>query len=105
MINTVYIAMYTPEAETPKCLGAYSTRKNAEDVLIEHYRKHCKSLYTQALTHIAEEHCQTICKKELEYYNTVSDYDLLMDMIHNDCFTIVTTVVNEKIETDIFPYG
>ena len=47
MIDTVYITMYTPENAAPECLGAYTTRKNAEDVLVKYYREYYKGLYSR----------------------------------------------------------
>ena len=102
MINTVYIAMYTPENAAVECLGAYTTRKNAEDVLVKHHRELCKRIYTQALTHITQENYQGICKKELDYYNTISDYELFIEMEHNRYLTIVTAPIDEFIDIAVY---
>lgn len=101
MINIVYIAMYTPEAAAPECLGAYTTRKNAEDVLIEHYREYYKKLYSSLLEK-GRNFDSKIANTELEHFTSASDYELLLEMEHNDYFTIVAAPVNEKIETAIF---
>lgn len=105
MINTVYIAMYTPEAVAPKCLGAYTTRKNAEDVLIKHYREYYKKFYS----HLLEIHLKRaggmdgkMLNTELEHFTKASDYELLVEMEHNDYFTIIAAPIDEPIETAIY---
>jgi len=100
MIDVVYIAMYTPEQAAPECLGAYTTRKNAEDVLIEHYRDHYKKLYSGLLKR-GKGLDSKIINTELEYFTKASDYDLLLDMEHNDYYTVVTAPIDETIETVI----
>lgn len=97
MINTVYIAMYTPENSAPECLGAYTTRKNAEDVLINHYREYYKELYSRLLERGSGE----IINEELEYFTNASDYELLIEMEHNDYFDIITAPIDEPIDTAI----
>lgn len=101
MINTVYIAMYTPENAAPECLGAYTTRKNAEDVLIEHYREYYKKLYSSLLEK-GRNFDSKIANAELEHFTKASDYELLVEMEHNDYFDIITAPINETIETAIY---
>jgi hypothetical protein len=98
MINTVYIAMYTPENAAPECLGAYTTRKNAEDVLVKHYRDYYKGLYSRLL----EKGSGKIINAELEYFTRASDYELLVEMEHNNYLTIITTPINETIDIAVF---
>ena len=100
MINTVYIAIYTPEAAAPECLGAYTTRKNAEDVLVKHYREQNKKFYSS----LAEKKGldKRIINLELEFFTSVSDFDLLIEMEHNDYFDIITAPIDEPIETAIY---
>lgn len=98
MINTVYIAMYTPENAAPECLGAYTTRKNAEDVLVKHYREYYKGLYSRLL----ERGSGKIINSELEYFTRASDFELLVEMEHNNYFTIITTPINETIDIAVF---
>lgn len=101
MINTVYIAIYTPENAAPECLGAYTTRKNAEDVLIEHYREYYKKLYSSLLEK-GRNFDSKIANAELEHFTKASDYELLVEMEHNDYFDIITAPVDETIETVIY---
>lgn len=101
MINTVYIAMYTSENSAPECLGAYTTRKNAEDVLVKHYREYYKKLYSTRLEK-GLVFDSKIINAELEHFTSASDYDLLIEMEHNDYLTIVTAPVDEPIETAIY---
>lgn len=98
MINTVYIAMYTPENAAPECLGAYTTRKNAEDVLIKHYREYYKKLYSSLL----EKGRNFVANAELGYFTKASDYELLVEMEHNDYFDIIAAPIDEPIETAIY---
>lgn len=98
MINTVYIAMYTPENTAPECLGAYTTRKNAEDVLVKHYREYYKKLYSRLL----EKGSGKVLNAELEYFTKASDYELLVEMEHNNYLTIVTAPINETIDIAVF---
>lgn len=101
MINTVYIAMYTPENSAPECLGAYTTRKNAEDVLINHYREYYKKLYSSLLEK-GRNFDSKIANAELEHFTSATDYELLVEMEHNDYFDIITAPVDEPIETAIY---
>lgn len=101
MINTVYIAMYTPENAAVECLGAYTTRKNAEDVLVKHYREYYKELYSHLLEK-GRNFDNKIADAELKYFTKASDYELLIEMEHNDYFTIVVAPINETIETAIY---
>ena len=101
MINTVYIAMYTPENAAPECLGAYTTRKNAEDVLVKHYREDFKKFYSTILEK-GKGFDSKIINAELEYFTSLSDYDLLIEMEHNDYFDIITAPIDELIKTAIF---
>ena len=100
MINTVYIAMYTPENAAPECLGAYTTRKNAEDVLVKHYREDFKKFYSTILEK-GKGFDSKIINADLEYFTSASDYDLLIEMEHNDYLTIITAPIDEIIETVI----
>lgn len=101
MIDTVYIAMYTPEEAAPECLGAYTTRKNAEDVLVKHYREYYKELYS----HLLEEgrnFDNKIADAELEHFTKASDCELLIEMEHNDYFTIVVAPIDAPIDNAIY---
>ena len=101
MINTVYIAMYTPEEAAPECLGAYTTRKNAEDVLIKHYREDFKKFYSTRLEK-GKNFDTKMVNAELEYFTKANDFELLVEMEHNNYLTIVTAPINEPIETTVF---
>lgn len=101
MIDTVYIAMYTPEEAAPECLGAYTTRKNAEDVLIKHYREYYKELYSHLLKR-DKGIVRQITISELEHFTKASDYELLIEMEHNDYFDIIVAPIDAPIDNAIY---
>ena len=95
----VYTAIFV-KVETNKiiCLGTFSTLKNAEDILINYYRKYQIEWYTFEI----ESGCgDEIDKQLLQKYKTVSDIELLEEMTKGGWYHIEKATVDEPIEDTV----
>ena len=95
----VYVAMCTPDDGRNEaiCLGVFSTKKNAEDVLIVYFRNRMIKYYKQG-TEIGE-----YDNEMLNFYKTATPLEILHEMDESNYYCIITTttdiVINERIET------
>ena len=95
----VYTAIFV-KVETNEiiCLGTFSTLKNAEDTLINYYRKYQIEWYTFEV----ESGCgDEVDKQLLQKYKTASDIELFEEMTDRGWYIITRATVDEPIEDTV----
>jgi esterase/lipase superfamily enzyme len=93
----VYVALYcssTEDVETKICLGGFSTRKNAEDVLIDRFRKDMIDYYNSP----SDYRLDIFDEKMLKYYKTISPDELLDELNKYGNYTIIELNTDEIVE-------
>ena len=95
----VYVTFCTPDdgRNNAICLGVFSTKKNAEDTLVDYFRDKMIKYYEQG-TEIGE-----YDNEMLNFYKTATPLEILNEMEESDSYCIIATttdvVIDERIET------
>ena len=94
---TVYVVLYSStetEDETKICLGGFSTRKNAEDVLIDRFRKDMIEYYNSS----PDYRLDIFDEKMLKYYKTISPNELLDELDKYGNYAIIELDIDKIAE-------
>ena len=91
----VYVVLYSStEDETKICLGGFSTRKNAEDVLIDRFRKDMIEYYNSPSNYRLD----ILDEKMLKYYKTAPLDELLVELDNYGNYAIIELDIDKIAE-------
>lgn len=91
----VYMVLYSStEDETKICLGGFSTRKNAEDVLIDRFRKDMTEYYNSPSNY----RLGILDEKMLKYYKTAPLDELLVELDNSGNYAIIELNIDEIVD-------